>query len=195
MVQYKALAKRNGKWGPVGPTAHSYIRGTYAAALEDMNSAISRDTKAGWRADEYKMFCREVTDWHTEDEYAGVYDYLEAIKRDIREWIDENDFFAGRDMDYADNDLEDALWAEDSVTGNGSGSYTFSSQQAKEYVMQNTDLCREALVEFCTEPQDIADHFLNGDWEWFDVTIRCYLLSRAVSEVVEEIDRQGGTVV
>ena len=115
-----------------------------------------------------------------------MYDYMKAMKTDIREWIDENDFFTGRNVDYIEDDLVDALWAEDSVTGNGSGSYTFSTAKAKEYVLENTDLCREALTEFCTEPQDIADHFLNGDWEWFDVTIRCYLLSRAVSEVVEE---------
>lgn len=188
MIQYKAMAKRNGKWISVGPTAHAYIRKTYPEARDDMDSAIGRDARLGMRADEYKVFCREVSDWHTEDEYAGVYDYLEAIKRDIREWIDENDFYADHDKDdsYLADDLEDALWAEDSVTGNGSGSYTFNRLQAKEYVMQNTDLCREALTEFCTEPQVIADHFLSGDWEWFDVTIRCYLLGREIYEVLKE---------
>lgn len=113
-----------------------------------------------------------------------MYDYMEAMKEDIRDWIDENNFSV--EGHYAEDDLVDALWAEDSVTGNGSGSYTFSTAKAQEYVTDNIDLCREALTEFCTEPQDIADHFLNGDWEWFDVTIRCYLLNRAVSEVVEE---------
>lgn len=113
-----------------------------------------------------------------------MYDYLESMKQDIREWIEENDFHA--DGQYIADDLTDALWAEDSVTGNASGSYTFNSAQAKEYVTANSDLCREALTEFCTEPQVIADHFLNGDWEWFDVTIRCYLLGRAVYEVLKE---------
>ena len=116
-----------------------------------------------------------------------AYDYLEAMKADIYDWLEWNRWFEEHDMDDAEAELEDALWAEDSVTGNGSGSYTFSSQRAKEYVMDNVDLCKEALTEFCTPAQTVCDHFLDGDWEWFDVTIRCYMLSRAISDVMEEM--------
>ena len=117
-----------------------------------------------------------------------MYDYLESMKRDIREWIEENDFYADHDRSdrYLADDLEDALWAEDSVTGNESGSYADNNEQAKEYVTANPDLCREALTEFCTEPQVITEHFLDSDWNWFDVTIRCYMLGRAIYEVLKE---------
>lgn len=117
-----------------------------------------------------------------------MYNYMEAMKEDIKDYIEENDMRSEYDdPEELEEELQESLWIEDSVTGNGSGSYTFSSSMAKDYVSDNIDLCREALTEFCTESKTVADHFLNGDWEWFDVTIRCYLLYNAISEVVEEI--------
>ena len=90
--------------------------------------------------------------------------------------------------DAIEEQLNDSLWIADSVTGNGSGSYTFNSAEAKEYVTDNEDLLKEALEAFCTDAETITDHFLNGDWEYFDVTIRCYLLGQAIGEVLDEID-------
>ena len=39
------------------------------------------------------------------------------------------------------------MWNADSVTGNASGSYTFSRARAKEYVLGSTDLLKEAYEE------------------------------------------------
>ena len=95
--------------------------------------------------------------------------------------------------DFSDNmneiadKLNDELWVDDSVTGNGSGSYTFSRYGAKTYVVDNMDLCVESLEEFCTEPATIAEKFLAEDWEYFDVTIRCYLLGAVIWEILEEV--------
>lgn len=81
-------------------------------------------------------------------------DYLEEIKEDVKNYIDENNIIITEDnKEEIEEQLNDDLWAEDSVTGNASGSYTFSTYQAEEN----------------------------------DVTIRCYLLSQAISEVIEEI--------
>jgi hypothetical protein len=77
---------------------------------------------------------------------------------------------------------------EDSVTGNASGSYTFNRWTAKEYVADNMELLKDALDEFCTESRTIAEHFLNEDWEYFDVSIRCYLLGSVISEVLDELE-------
>ena len=44
---------------------------------------------------------------------------------------------------------------------------------------------RKELAEHCME--DIGKHFISQDWEWFDVTIRCYLLGQAIAEVLEEM--------
>ena len=119
------------------------------------------------------------------------YNYLESIKEDIKTYLEDE--FEYRYSDYEDKEelqeaLHDDLWAEDSVTGNASGSYTFCRQTAKEYVTENMDECIEALKEFCVEPETVAEKFLSEDWEYFDVTIRCHLLYRAISEVLEEIE-------
>lgn len=58
------------------------------------------------------------------------YDYLEAVKDDVREYIKDHDLLEEGWQDSRDEleeKLNDDLWAEDSVTGNASGSYTFNS--------------------------------------------------------------------
>ncbi len=116
------------------------------------------------------------------------YDYAEAVKEDIRAWLEEN-----RDMrelkeslkdEYISNDtvncLNDELWVVDSITGNASGSYTYNAWQAEEYLCHNWSLLSEAYREFGGEP-DLDNP------EGCDVTIRCYLLYGCLTEVLEEI--------
>ena len=66
--------------------------------------------------------------------------------------------------------------------------YTFNRWTAREYVTDNKDLLREALQEFCTDAQTIGEKFLDEEWEYFDVTIRCYLLYNMISEVLDEME-------
>lgn len=73
----------------------------------------------------------------------GKYNYFENICEDIREYIRENNL-----INPDAEDLLAMLWTEDSVTGNGSGSYTFSACQAKEYLQNNLQLLEEAMNEF-----------------------------------------------
>lgn len=119
--------------------------------------------------------------------------YLEQIKEDIREAI-ENEYSYDEimekmeDRDSFEEELNDMLWTDDSVTGNGSGSYTFSRAKAQEYVLQDIETVQEALREFCVEADTIAKKFLESDWEYFDVTARCYVLSMGISEVLDEIE-------
>ena len=121
--------------------------------------------------------------------------YLENVKTDVTAWIEdnmdlENDIMNG---EYNSTDdiaeyLNDTLWIEDSVTGNASGSYTFNSYEAKEYVLDDPDTVREALREFCVDSETIAEKFLDGEWEYLDVTARCYVLWQAICEVTEEYE-------
>ena len=117
-----------------------------------------------------------------------MYNYYEAMMTDVRNYIENeielNDYETIEELEEA---LNDDLWIDDSVTGNGSGSYTFNSYTAKEYVTENEDLCREALEAFCVDADTTAEKFLDADWEYFDVTIRCYLLGQIVGVVLEEI--------
>lgn len=79
--------------------------------------------------------------------------------------------------------LYDDLWNNDSVTGNGSGSYFFNSEKAKECVLQNMETLVEAFQEFDITPS-LGYRIESGDWECMDVTIRCYLLRNAILNVI-----------
>lgn len=123
------------------------------------------------------------------------YNYYEAVKEDVKEYL-KNDApeFAPEDLLYSrssmEGDLYDDLWAADSITGNGSGSYTFNRYTAQEYVSVNLDLLREACREFGVESSKIGEKFLDDEWEWMDVTIRCYVLASAISDALDEIEAE-----
>lgn len=124
-----------------------------------------------------------------------MYDYRQIMKNDIRDAIRENYtpeeiLEKLTDKDSFFEELNDALWIDDRVTGNASGSYTFNSYRAGEYVSENSELLREALREFCTDAETIAEKFLDGEWEYFDVTIRCYLLGEMIAETLDEIEEE-----
>ena len=118
-----------------------------------------------------------------------MYNYLEAMKSDIMDYIrnevNTNDFSSREELEES---LNDDLWTVDSVTGNGSGSYTFNRSEAEEYVNDNSDLLREAIREFCIDSETIAEKFLDADYEYFDVTIRCYLLGQAIAEALDDME-------
>lgn len=119
--------------------------------------------------------------------------YLEQIKENIRNYINENytnEEISEKmeDRDSFEEELNDDLWIDDSVTGNGSGSYTFNRAKAQEYVLNDIDTVQEALREFCVEADTIAKKFLESDWEYFDVTARCYVLGMGISKVLDEIE-------
>lgn len=120
-----------------------------------------------------------------------MYDYREAMKEDIKEYLKNDAELSANDIIYMSDDARDSLyddlWIVDSVTGNASGSYTFNSFKAGEYVKDNIDLCREALKEFCVDADTITEKFLEEEWEYFDVTIRCYLLGECLDTAIEEL--------
>lgn len=114
------------------------------------------------------------------------YNYLEAVKEDVKNYI-KNEITL---KDYSDRDeleehLNDTLFVEDSVTGNASGSYTFNTWKAEENICHNLDLLAEAMEEFCCEVNPIEKGA-----EWCDVTIRCYLLGQAISEVLDDMEEE-----
>ena len=122
-----------------------------------------------------------------------MYDYREAMTEDVKQWITDEVNLADwtEDREGLEQQLNDDLWIADSVTGNASGSYTFNRVQASLYVLDNMDLLQEAIEEFATDPATVGDKFISEDWEWFDVTIRCYLLGSIVSDVLNEMEENG----
>ena len=114
------------------------------------------------------------------------YNYLENIKADVKEYIDNEinlkDF---TDREELEQKLNDDLWVCDSVTGNASGSYYCNSWKAEEALAHNWDLLAEAMKEFGCEVD-----LLEKGAEWADVTIRCYLLGQAIGEVLDEMEEE-----
>lgn len=121
-----------------------------------------------------------------------MYNYYDAVYADVKEFLDENpDLFD----EYEDNDdlvdyLDDELWDDDDVTGNGSGSYTYDREKARGYVLDDVESVKKALLEYDVPAEEIIDHFFNNDWEWFDVTTRCYFLYEACRDCVEDLRPQ-----
>lgn len=116
------------------------------------------------------------------------YEYLEAVKADVNEWINDNEGMSFKWTEFDDADeaaewLHDKLWGEDSVTGNASGSYYCNTWKAEEAICHNWDLLAEALEEFGRDLDVLKDGA-----EACDVTIRCYLLRYAIAEVIDELD-------
>lgn len=113
-----------------------------------------------------------------------TYNYLENVKEDVRNYIEENKIVVtSSNREEVEQELNDTLFVNDSVTGNASGSYTLSTWQAEENLCHNFELLTEALTEFGC---DLSSNLEKGA-EACDVTIRCYLLGQAISEVLDEI--------
>lgn len=116
-----------------------------------------------------------------------LYDYEEAVKSDIEDYI--NEYYDKEELiekldewDDFEQKLYDILFVEDYVTGNASGSYTCNARKAEEYLCHNLDLLADAFDEFCCD-----NDILRIGAEACDVTIRCYLLGQCLSDVLEEI--------
>lgn len=117
------------------------------------------------------------------------YNYYEAVRNDVKDYISEHyDKDALRDVydwDRFKDELHDDMFADDSVTGNASGSYTFNAWEAEENLCHNLDLLSEAQSEF-----GVNGDILRDGPEACDVTIRCYILRQSIDEVVDEIQEE-----
>ena len=121
-----------------------------------------------------------------------MYNYKSAILEDVKTYITDNysseeikENLLIHNRNNWEEKLNDGMWISDSVTGNASGSYTFNTYQAEENLCHNMDLLQEALQEFGCDTS-----YLEKGAEACDVTIRCYLLNWAISEVLDELENE-----
>lgn len=124
--------------------------------------------------------------------YNNMYDYYENVKDDVENYINENkEYFKATDLEELEEELNNQCWISDSVTGKGSGSYTFNTYKAEENLNGNWDLLLEALEEFgCSEINPIEKGA-----EWCDVTIRCYVLGQAISALLEQMEENNDPIL
>ena len=118
------------------------------------------------------------------------YNYYEAVKEDVITAI-EDDYYieivkeqlkmGGVDCDVVEA-LNDAMWTDDSITGNGSGSYWCNAWGAEEALCHNWNLIRDMVSEYMT---DISINKFSP--EQMDVSIRCFLLNSVLWDLVDEI--------
>lgn len=124
--------------------------------------------------------------------YNNMYDYYENVKDDVENYINENkEYFKATDLEELEEELNNQCWISDSVTGNGSGSYTFNTYKAEENLNGNWGLLQEALEDFgCDELNPIE-----MGAEWCDVTIRCYVLGQAISALLEQMEENNDPIL
>lgn len=115
------------------------------------------------------------------------YDYRQAVRNDILDYIKEHDIqVTDKNREEVEEFLYDTLFVEDSVTGNASGSYTFNTWKAEEYLCHNLDLLAEAIDELGADAGTYKDCIESA--ETADVVIRCYLLTECLSSVLDELE-------
>ena len=127
-----------------------------------------------------------------------MYDYEEAVRSDIKDYIlenyDRNDLADFDDEDDFKDCLIDILVNKDSITGNASGSYYFNSYKAQEALNGNMDLLRDVCEELDLSNEEVGERFLYGDFEYFDRIVRCYIVTcyivtctNVIGDVVDEL--------
>ena len=118
-----------------------------------------------------------------------MYNYREQICEDIRNYIEENEIkVTTSNRDELRDDMYDNLWLIDSITGNASGSYFCSANEAERALLGNRHLLVEAIEEFGGLTQDYKRCLESA--ETADVTIRCYLLGECLDSVLDELEEE-----
>lgn len=117
------------------------------------------------------------------------YNYLEAITNDIECWMDKDgdpfDISQFESRDEAAEFLNNELWDEDSITGNG-GNYYDTEYQCEEYLTHNLGWIVIVCEEFGIDMEIIIEHSHENDLaRYLDCTIRCYLLAQAIDNALE----------
>lgn len=122
-----------------------------------------------------------------------MYDYEEAVRSDIKDYIlenyDRNDLSDFDDEDDFKDCLFDILVNEDAITGNASGSYYCNRYKAQEALNGNIDLLRDACGELNLSNEEVGEHFLDEDFEYFDCIVRYYIVTctNVIEDVVDEL--------
>ena len=114
--------------------------------------------------------------------------FLDEVRNDLKQMIIDN-YPTRKELEEADREtIYDDAFIDDSVTGNGSGSYYFNTWKSKENVLNNEEVVEEMIDEFGV---DMKEHW--NDWEYLDVSCRCYLLGQVdIEEVIQEIKEENG---
>jgi len=117
-------------------------------------------------------------------------DYCKAVISDAEDVIAENFDNGSYDAETDFTDVYDALFVDDAVTGNGSGSYTFNSAKAKENVKDAVfdDDIMTIVRGMGVDRYAFTDYIAEGKWETMDVIIRCAILNDVYGQIEDYFD-------
>ena len=120
-----------------------------------------------------------------------MYSYKETVKADVREWMDDHrDDFEGLDRHDVFEVVYDSCWVADEVTGNASGSYTFSRYESRRNFFEDDDsdeYISQMIEDGFMSAEDVGKAVSESNWEYLDVSIRCWLLSDCITEILDEM--------
>lgn len=119
-----------------------------------------------------------------------TYDYEKAVREDVMEWLDENGerLAHGPCGEVGYDEAYEEMLNDDSVTGNASGSYTFSRWKAEENLCHNFDL----LTEVVEANGGCVGNLLRSA-EDADVLIRCHILDQVLQDCLDEWNEKHAT--
>ncbi len=116
-------------------------------------------------------------------------DYRDEVLEDIKAFIDDQgQWYVENGYDF-DGFYED-LWTNDSVTGNGSGSYYFNTAKARTAVSEF--VFSDEFKEMCDEWGIDAAKLLADGPEAVDVSVRCYVLGFVRDDAEQYWDERFG---
>lgn len=152
------------------------------------------ETEAAAEQEARRAELADIPEWvHDPDQWDGRYDYREAVTACAMSAIIDDGYITkeGRVVDDLTREeleerLSNELWTSDSVTGNGSGSFFFSSWRAETALRGNWGLLAEALRGFGQDGVDV----LEEGAEAMDVTLRCYLLSECITAALDRLEAE-----
>ena len=113
------------------------------------------------------------------------YDYYEAITSDIITYLIDNHLLNEISEETKDefiDRLQDELWADDSITGNGGDGYD-TEENCEEYICHNLNLLVSCAREFDYDLSSPDSH-IAINW---DSLIRCNLLYECIYNAVERV--------
>ena len=124
------------------------------------------------------MKYQDYKDEVTQDALRVINEYREYNHLDLRHIVETDD---------EGGELYEALWLDDSVTGNCSGSYTFNSYKAEQNVagiIWEENFIDDLLWNFGVELSDV----MKQGPEALDVTARCLVLSEVMGDILAGIE-------
>ena len=107
------------------------------------------------------------------------YNYLKEMTEDIKNYIITNDIPLNIEVDEL---VDEHLWANDEITGNGANYYA-SEEECKKYVIDNLNLFFEIAETF--GPFPIKKENPAQIW---DCLIRCSLVYECAERALEELN-------